>query len=49
MSNTWFPVGPDCVFAPRDVNFQRLSRRDEQGRQGLVNSIAIDPTDASTI
>jgi hypothetical protein len=46
---TWFPLGPDCVFAPRDVNFKRLSRRDEQGRQGLVNGIAVDPTDASTI
>jgi hypothetical protein len=46
---TWIPIGPDSVFAPRDVNFRRLSRRDELGRQGLVNGIAIDPTDASTI
>jgi hypothetical protein len=45
----WFPIGPDCVFSPRDVNFKRISRRNELGRQGLVNSIAIDPTDASTI
>ena len=46
---TWFPAGPDSVIAPRDINFQRLSRRDELGRQGLVNGVAIDPTDASTI
>jgi hypothetical protein len=46
---TWFPIGPDGVFAPRDINFKRLSRRNELGRQGLVYSIAIDPTDASTL
>ena len=46
---TWIPIGPDSVFSPRDVNFRRLSRRDELGRQGLVNGIAVDPTDASTI
>jgi hypothetical protein len=45
----WFPIGPDFVFSPRDVNFKRLSRRDDFGRQGLVNGIAVDPTDASTI
>jgi hypothetical protein len=46
---TWIPIGPDCVFAPRDGNFQRLSRRDELGRQSLVNSVAVDPNDASTL
>jgi hypothetical protein len=46
---TWFPIGPDFVFAPRDINFKRLSRHNELGRQGLVNSIAVDPADAGTI
>ena len=46
---TWIPIGPDSVFTPRDGNFERLSRRDELGRQSLVNSVAVDPTDASTI
>jgi hypothetical protein len=46
---TWIPIGPDSVFTPRDGNFQRLSRRDELGRQSLVNSVAIDPNDASTV
>jgi hypothetical protein len=46
---SWFPIGPDFVFAPRDANFKRLSRRNEVGRQGLVSCIAIDPTDPSTI
>jgi hypothetical protein len=45
----WFPIGPDFVFTPRDPNFQRLSRRNELGRQGLVNSIAIDPADPGKI
>jgi hypothetical protein len=39
----WLPTGPDFVFAPRDQNFRRLSRRDENGRQGLVARIAIEP------
>ena len=43
------PIGPDCVFAPRNANFLRLSRRNELGRQGLVKSIAVDPTDSGTI
>ncbi len=46
---TWFPIGPDFVFTPRDANFRRLSRRNELARQGLVNSVAIDPNDVSTI
>ncbi len=46
---SWFPIGPNAVFAPRDGNFKRLSRRNEWGRQGLVANIAIDPTDPGTI
>ncbi|TXC99501.1 hypothetical protein [Streptomyces sp. ISID311] len=45
----WLPIGPDFVFAPRDADFQRLSRRNEYGRQGLVQSIALDPSDSSTV
>jgi hypothetical protein len=47
--NKWISIGPDFVFAPRDPNYQRLSRRNELGRQGLVQSIAVDPTDYGTI
>ena len=45
----WTPIGPDFVFTPRDEAFKRLSRRNAYGRQGLVQGIAVDPTDASTI
>lgn len=45
----WVPIGPDCVFTPRNANFLRLSRRNELARQGLVKSIAVDPTDSGTI
>jgi hypothetical protein len=46
---SWFPIGPDFVFAPYNPNFKRLSIRNEQGRQGLVSQIAVDPTDQATI
>lgn len=46
---SWFPIGPDFVFAPKNANFKRLSRRNEYGRQGLPSSITIDPTDPNTI
>jgi len=46
---SWFPIGPDMVFAPRIPNFKRLSRRNEFGQQGLTSSITLDPTDANTI
>jgi hypothetical protein len=45
----WFPIGPDFVFAPRDANFSRLSRHNENGRQTLVQGMAVDPTDPGTI
>jgi hypothetical protein len=40
---SWFPVGPNFSFAPNDTGFQRLSRRNEGGRQGLVSAITVDP------
>ncbi len=40
----WFPVGPAFVFAPRDANYRRLSRRNEKGRQTIVTDLAVDPT-----
>jgi len=46
---SWFPIGPNFVFAPIDSGFKRLSRRNEAGRQGLVSSIAVDPTDPKQI
>jgi hypothetical protein len=46
---SWYPIGPDFVFSPRNVNFKRLSRRNEWGRQGLVSHIAVDQSDPSTI
>ncbi|HWX98395.1 MAG TPA: hypothetical protein VNY55_00520, partial [Mycobacterium sp.] len=46
---SWLPIGPDFVFAPRNANFRRLSRRNENGRQGLVARIAIEPGAPGTI
>jgi hypothetical protein len=46
---SWHPIGPDFVFAPRNSPFQRLSLRNEYGRQGLPSSIAVDPNDNQTI
>lgn len=43
----WFPAGPAFVFAPRNANFRRLSRRNEKGRQSVVRDIAVDPTYAA--
>jgi hypothetical protein len=45
----WFPIGPDFVFEPRNPNFKRLSRRNELGRQGLANCIAVDQSNPETI
>ncbi|KWF15206.1 hypothetical protein WL82_28905 [Burkholderia ubonensis] len=46
---SFFPIGPDFVFGPRDFNFKRVSVRNEFGCQAMVRQIAIDPTDANTI
>lgn len=45
----WLPIGPDFVFAPRNQNFKRLSRRNELGRQGLPATFVIDQSDPLTI
>ncbi len=46
---TWYPIGPDFVFTPRNANFKRLSLRNEWGRQGLVSYITVDQADPNTI
>lgn len=46
---SWFPLGPDFVFAPRNPSFKRLSRRNALGRQSDVSQIVIDPADPGTI
>lgn len=52
---SWFPIGPDFVFSPRNGNFKRLSRRNELGRQGFIGGVgqigglAIDQADPDTI
>jgi hypothetical protein len=45
----WYPIGPDFVFTPRNPSFKRLSIRNELGRQGLVDFIAVDQANPSTI
>lgn len=46
---SWFPIGPDFVFSPRQVDFTRLTRYNELGQQGMVSAIAIDPTEPTTM
>src|SRR5258708_18084668 len=47
---TWFPIGPDMVYAPRDTNPpRRLSRRNEAGRQSMVYGIAVDTSNRSIL
>ena len=46
---TWYPFGPYFVFGPRDGNFLRLSRRNEVGRQSLISSITLDPTNPANM
>src|SRR5713101_1295234 len=46
---SWFPIGPDFVFSPRNPSFRRLSRRNEWGAQALVLSLSLDSTDPDTI
>src|SRR5215213_4942392 len=45
----WYPLGPDFVFQPLDINFLRLSRYNEYGAQGTVTDIAVSPFDAQVI
>jgi hypothetical protein len=41
--STWFPIGPDFVYWPRDAAVpKRLSRRNEGVSQAKVRSLAVD-------
>ena len=43
--STWYPIGPDFVYATRDSAVPlRLSRRNEAARQAKVKALAVDPT-----
>ena len=46
---SWFPLGPDFVFGPRNVPFERLSRHNELGRQCSIYDFAIDQTNPNWI
>jgi hypothetical protein len=47
---TWFPIGPDFIYTPRDAaQPRRLSRRNQYARQCQIWGIAVDPNDANTI
>ena len=42
---TWFPIGPDFIYTPRDsATPQRISRRDMYARQCQIWGITVDPT-----
>lgn len=43
--STWFPIGPDFVYARRDsATPMRLSRGNEFARQAKVKALAVDPS-----
>jgi photosystem II stability/assembly factor-like uncharacterized protein len=48
---SWFPIGPDFVYTPRDTMMspQRISRRNMYARQTQVWNIAVDPNDPNTL
>jgi len=47
---SWFPIGPDFVYTPRDsAPPQRISRRNMYARQTQVWNIAVDPNDPNTL
>jgi hypothetical protein len=47
---TWFPIGPDFIYTPRDgMTPQRISRRNMYARQTQIWCIAVDPTSLNTI
>jgi hypothetical protein len=47
---TWFPIGPDFVYSPRDPSPPlRLSRRNEFARQARITAIAVDPNAPNVI
>ena len=47
---TWFPIGPDFIYTPRDsATPQRISRRNMYARQCQIWGITVDPTNNNTI
>jgi hypothetical protein len=47
---SWFPMGPDFVYTPRDPAVPlRLSRRNQYARQCQIWAIAADPNNANVI
>lgn len=47
---SWFPIGPDFVYTPRDsAPPQRISRRNMYARQTQIWNIAVDPNDPNTL
>lgn len=47
---TWFPIGPDFIYTPRDTSSpQRISRRNMYARQTQIWGIAVDPNDSNAI
>jgi len=47
---TWFPIGPDFVYTPRDsVSPLHLSRRNQYARQTQIWAIAVDPSNSNVI
>lgn len=47
---TWFPIGPNFVYTPRDAAVpKRLSRRNCAARQCQIWFIAVDPNSVNTI
>ena len=47
---TWFPMGPDFIYTPRDqAQPHRLSRRNQYARQCQIWAIAVDPNNAGVI
>jgi hypothetical protein len=47
---TWYPMGPDFIYTPRDLaQLRRLSRRNEAARQCRISGIAVDPNNSSNI
>jgi hypothetical protein len=47
---SWFPIGPDFIYTPRDSGTpQRISRRNMYARQCQIWGIIVDPTNNNTI
>jgi hypothetical protein len=47
--STWYPIGPAHVFLPILPIYDRILRENENGLQGTVASIAIDPNNRDNI